>query len=117
MPILAALQSAEDLLINSTPEIQVKSAASSDGIKLDYATIGSGDPLVFLHGAGGATIADPFLAKLAAKYHLYAPLLPGFKSDDVLQDKIWRFSLPTNFAKLSPAAFKESNRVRVYLEP
>jgi len=44
-----------------------------------------------------------------------APLLPGFKSDDVLQDKIWRFSLPTNFAKLSPAAFKESSRVRVYL--
>ena len=44
-----------------------------------------------------------------------SPLLPGFKSDDVLQDKIWRFSLPSNFAKLSPAAFKESGRVRVYL--
>ena len=37
-----------------------------------------GQPLVFLHGAGGATTADPFLAKLAAKYHLYAPLLPGY---------------------------------------
>ena len=37
-----------------------------------------GQPLVFLHGAGGATTADPFLAKLAAKYHLYAPLIPGY---------------------------------------
>ena len=43
-----------------------------------YIEGGSGTPLVFLHGAGGATTADPFLAKLAAKYHVYAPLLPGY---------------------------------------
>ena len=43
-----------------------------------YIEGGSGQPLVFLHGAGGATTADPFLAKLAAKYHVYAPLLPGY---------------------------------------
>ena len=43
-----------------------------------YIEGGSGQPLVFLHGAGGATTADPFLAKLAAKYHLYAPLIPGY---------------------------------------
>ena len=43
-----------------------------------YIEGGSGAPLVFLHGAGGATVADPFLEKLAAKYHVYAPLLPGY---------------------------------------
>jgi pimeloyl-ACP methyl ester carboxylesterase len=43
-----------------------------------YIEGGSGQPLVFLHGAGGATAADPFLNKLAEKYHVYAPLLPGY---------------------------------------
>jgi pimeloyl-ACP methyl ester carboxylesterase len=39
---------------------------------------GEGQPLVFLHGAGGVTADDPFLAALAAKYHAFAPLLPGY---------------------------------------
>jgi pimeloyl-ACP methyl ester carboxylesterase len=39
---------------------------------------GSGEPLVFLHGAGGLTDADPLLGKLAERYHVYAPLLPGY---------------------------------------
>ena len=43
-----------------------------------YIEGGSGQPLVFLHGAGGAQVSDPFLTKLAAKYHVYAPLLPGY---------------------------------------
>ncbi len=33
---------------------------------------------MFLHGAGGVTADDPFLAALAQKYHVYAPLLPGY---------------------------------------
>ena len=43
-----------------------------------YIEGGSGTPLVFLHGAGGVQANDPFLEKLAAKYHVYAPLLPGY---------------------------------------
>jgi pimeloyl-ACP methyl ester carboxylesterase len=39
---------------------------------------GNGKPLVFLHGAGGLTAQDPFLAALAAKFKVYAPLLPGY---------------------------------------
>lgn len=39
---------------------------------------GEGAPLVFLHGAGGLTAQDPFLGALAAKYKVYAPLLPGY---------------------------------------
>ena len=39
---------------------------------------GSGSDLVFLHGAGGVTAEDPFLNALAAKHHVYAPLIPGY---------------------------------------
>jgi pimeloyl-ACP methyl ester carboxylesterase len=47
-------------------------------VPVRYFEGGNGAPLVFLHGAGGVTLADPFLAKLATKYHVYAPLLPGY---------------------------------------
>lgn len=47
-------------------------------VPVRYIEGGSGKPLVFLHGAGGATTADPFLNKLAEKYRVYAPLLPGY---------------------------------------
>ncbi len=43
---------------------------------------GSGPDLLFLHGAGGITGADPFFAALSAKYHVYAPLLPGYGESD-----------------------------------
>ncbi|HWF00898.1 MAG TPA: alpha/beta hydrolase, partial [Caulobacteraceae bacterium] len=43
-----------------------------------YLEGGSGEPLVFLHGAGGMTPDDPILAALAASHHVYAPYLPGF---------------------------------------
>jgi pimeloyl-ACP methyl ester carboxylesterase len=39
---------------------------------------GSGEPLVFLHGAGGMTAEDPFLAALARSHKVYAPFLPGY---------------------------------------
>ena len=39
---------------------------------------GTGEPLLFLHGAGGLMANDPFLAALTTKYHVYAPLLPGY---------------------------------------
>jgi pimeloyl-ACP methyl ester carboxylesterase len=39
---------------------------------------GDGAPLVFLHGAGGLVEDSPFLAALARRWHVYAPLLPGY---------------------------------------
>lgn len=39
---------------------------------------GEGPPLVFLHGAGGITPEDPFLAELARRYTVFAPFLPGY---------------------------------------
>jgi pimeloyl-ACP methyl ester carboxylesterase len=47
-------------------------------VPVRYFEGGSGQSLVFLHGAGGVQANDPFLAKLAAKYHVYAPLVPGY---------------------------------------
>jgi len=56
-----------DLKTVATPHVPVR-----------YLEGGAGTPLVFLHGAGGALANDPFLNKLAEKYHVYAPLLPGY---------------------------------------
>ena len=40
---------------------------------------GDGAPLLFLHGAGGLMRDDPFFAALASRYHVYAPMLPGYE--------------------------------------
>jgi pimeloyl-ACP methyl ester carboxylesterase len=47
-------------------------------VPVHYFEGGKGQALVYLHGAGGLTAEDPFLAALAARYHVYAPLLPGY---------------------------------------
>ena len=39
---------------------------------------GAGQPLVFLHGAGGLDMDLGFLDGLAQKFHVYAPLVPGY---------------------------------------
>jgi pimeloyl-ACP methyl ester carboxylesterase len=44
---------------------------------------GTGNPLVFLHGAGGHTGWMPFLDELATRFEIFAPEHPGFgQSDD-----------------------------------
>jgi pimeloyl-ACP methyl ester carboxylesterase len=43
-----------------------------------YLEGGKGEPLVFLHGAGGMTESDPLLAELASRFHVYAPYIPGY---------------------------------------
>lgn len=57
--------------------LELKTVATPH-VPVRYIEGGQGQPLVFLHGAGGATTADPFLGKLAEKFHVYAPLLPGY---------------------------------------
>jgi pimeloyl-ACP methyl ester carboxylesterase len=56
-----------DLKTIQTPHVPVR-----------YFEGGSGPDLVVLHGAGGFTAEDPFLAGLAKKHHVYAPLIPGY---------------------------------------
>jgi pimeloyl-ACP methyl ester carboxylesterase len=43
-----------------------------------YLEGGSGEPLVYLHGAGGMTPNDPILGELTSRFHVYAPYLPGY---------------------------------------
>ncbi|MBZ5610171.1 MAG: alpha/beta fold hydrolase [Acidobacteriia bacterium] len=47
-------------------------------VPVRYFEAGSGRPLVFLHGAGGLDLDQNFLNALARKFHVYAPLLPGY---------------------------------------
>jgi len=51
-------------------------------VPVRYFEGGSGPALVFLHGAGGLLPQDPFLAALAGKYRVFAPLLPGFADSE-----------------------------------
>ena len=58
---------------------------------------GSGEPLVFLHAAGGLFEDDPFVRRLAERYHVYAPLVPGYEDsegEDRLHDML-SFTLHT----------------------
>jgi pimeloyl-ACP methyl ester carboxylesterase len=52
---------------------------------------GSGAPLVFLHGAGGLLSDNPFLDRLAQRYHVFAPEWPGYgesTGEDLLGDML-----------------------------
>jgi len=43
---------------------------------------GNGPEILFLHGAGGLLPNDPFLARLATRYRVVAPLVPGFEDSE-----------------------------------
>ena len=43
---------------------------------------GAGQPLLFLHGAGGLPGWQPFLARLADRYDVIAPDHPGYGQSD-----------------------------------
>jgi pimeloyl-ACP methyl ester carboxylesterase len=45
---------------------------------------GKGDPLVFLHAAGGQATWEPFLEMLAEKYEVIVPIHPGWPGSDGL---------------------------------
>jgi pimeloyl-ACP methyl ester carboxylesterase len=45
---------------------------------IEMQEFGSGEPLLFVHGAGGLVGIDPFLEELGKNFHVYAPHFPGF---------------------------------------
>jgi len=47
---------------------------------------GSGRPIVFLHGAGGFSPSDPFALALAERFQVVAPVHPGFRDLDELDE-------------------------------
>jgi pimeloyl-ACP methyl ester carboxylesterase len=61
---------------------------------------GSGEALVYLHGAGGLLPGDPFLEALAQRFHVSAPLLPGYEDSEgadnlrtMLDVTLWAFDV------------------------
>src|SRR4029453_14539388 len=57
---------------------------------------GSGAPLVFMHSAGGLLRDNPFLDRLAQRYHVFAPEWPGYggAGGEELREDMLDFPLP-----------------------
>jgi pimeloyl-ACP methyl ester carboxylesterase len=47
---------------------------------------GSGDPVVYLHAGGGVTADDPLVEALAERFHVVAPVHPGFVDPDEVEE-------------------------------
>jgi pimeloyl-ACP methyl ester carboxylesterase len=45
---------------------------------LEMQVFGSGEPLLYLHGAGGLMPFEPFLEELGMRFKVYAPHFPGY---------------------------------------
>ena len=48
------------------------------GKKIQMLSGGSGDPLLYLHSAGGEVVWLPFFEQLSQHYTVYVPGHPGF---------------------------------------
>jgi pimeloyl-ACP methyl ester carboxylesterase len=53
-----------------------------DGCKVSLRRGGSGQPLLFLHGASGAPLILPFMEKLAERFDVLVPEHPGYGLSD-----------------------------------
>jgi pimeloyl-ACP methyl ester carboxylesterase len=58
--------------------MNTKHVTTPRGCSVRVFEAGRGEPLVFLHGAGGFLGREDFLDKLAETFHVVAPELPGF---------------------------------------
>jgi len=61
------------------------------GARVRVFEAGSGAPLVFMHGAGGLFVENPFLDKLAERYHVFAPEFPAYgesTGEELLEDML-----------------------------
>ena len=53
-----------------------------DGCRINLRRGGSGEPLLYLHGSGGAPAVLPFMEKLAERFDVLVPEHPGFGASD-----------------------------------
>jgi pimeloyl-ACP methyl ester carboxylesterase len=61
------------------------------GCRVEVLEGGAGQPLVYLHGAGGLFAQNPFLDRLAERYHVFAPWWPGYggsSGEEKLEDML-----------------------------
>lgn len=86
--------------MSATVSFKVPSAQGPRTVTLSYARVGSGEPLLLLHGIGHHRQAwDPVIHLLAAERDVIAVDLPGFGVSPALPDGL-RHDLPTMNATL-----------------
>src|SRR5512134_4189925 len=71
--------------------MKAQTVETKKGARCRVLEAGSGGPLVFFHGAGGLLADNPFLDRLAARYHVFAPELPGYgesTGEELLEDML-----------------------------
>lgn len=75
--------------------MNVRKVETRRGVHVRVFEAGSGAPLVFMHGAGGLFAENPFLDKLAERYHVFAPEFPAYgeSTDDELLEDMLDFAL------------------------
>lgn len=68
-----------------------RSVETRKGIRSDVLEAGEGDPLLYLHAAGGLLPNEPLLDRLAERFHVYAPVWPGYgqePTEDLIEDML-----------------------------
>jgi pimeloyl-ACP methyl ester carboxylesterase len=71
--------------------MNVQKIETKRGARVRVFEAGSGAPLVFMHGAGGLFAENPFLDKLAERYHVFAPEFPAYgesTGEELLEDML-----------------------------
>ncbi len=61
------------------------------GIRFRVREAGEGEPLLYLHGAGGLLPEEPLLDALAGRFHVFAPVWPGYgeeEGEELLEDML-----------------------------
>src|SRR5438046_716430 len=58
------------------------------GTKIQLLKGGSGDPLLYLHSAGGEVVWLPFFERLSQHFTVYLPAHPGFSQSEGLENTL-----------------------------
>lgn len=71
--------------------MEARSVETRRGAKIRVFEAGSGDPIVFLHGASGLSGENPCLDRLATRFRVLAPEWPGYggsSGEEALEDML-----------------------------
>jgi pimeloyl-ACP methyl ester carboxylesterase len=71
--------------------VKAQLVETKKGTRCRVLEAGSGAPIVFLHSAGGLLRDNPFLDRLAQRYHVFAPEWPGYgesTGEELLEDML-----------------------------